>query len=151
MMYRLYGVTRAGYYAWRRHTPGVRAREDAVLASRIARVHAASRALYGSPRVHRQLQRQGVRVGENRVARLIRHHGIRARVATLHYTVPAMKRFFADIPNRQHDHPVSSACLTWPMEVSSRPAKACSSSLLTGVKTMFVSRYGDRRFPGSKS
>jgi len=113
MMCRLYGVTRAGYYAWRRHTPGVRAREDAVLASRIARVHTASRGLYGSPRVHRQLQREGVRVGENRVARLMRHHGIRARVATIRYTVPAMKRFFADIPNRQHDHPAQAPNQVW--------------------------------------
>lgn len=112
-MCRLYGVTRAGYYAWRHRAPGVRAREDQELATRITRVHADSRHLYGSPRVHRQLQRDGLRVGKNRVARLMRRHGIRARVATIRYTIPAMKRFFADIPNRQHDHPATLPNEVW--------------------------------------
>ncbi|MCM2308771.1 MAG: IS3 family transposase [Sulfuritalea sp.] len=112
-MCRLYGVTRAGYYAWRRRPQGVRAQEDEALASRIARVHADSRYLYGSPRVHRELQRDGLRVGKNRVARLMRHHGLRARVATIRYTIPAVKRFFADIPNRQHEHPASQPNEVW--------------------------------------
>lgn len=112
-MCRLYGVTRAGYYAWRCRLPGVRARDDEELTTRIAKVHADSRHLYGSPRVHRQLQQDGLRVGKNRVARLMRHHGIRARVATIRYTIPAMKRFFADIPNRQHEHPASLPNEVW--------------------------------------
>lgn len=112
-MCRLYGVTRAGYYAWRQRPPGARVQADHELAVRIAQVHADSRCLYGSPRIHRQLQQDGVRVGENRVARLMRRHGIRARVATIRYTIPAMKCFFADIPNRQHEHPASHPNEVW--------------------------------------
>lgn len=112
-MCRLYGVTRAGYYAWRRRPVGARAQEDQQLLTRIARVHANSRQLYGSPRVHQQLRNDGQRVGKNRVARLMRHHGIRARVATIRYTIPAMKRFFADIPNRQHEHPAALPNEVW--------------------------------------
>lgn len=112
-MCRLYGVTRAGYYAWRRHKPSRRAQEDASLLEKITQVHQASRGIYGSPRVHRQLRAEGVAVGENRVARLMRQHGIKARVATFRYTVPALKRFFGSLPNRQHDHPAALPNQVW--------------------------------------
>ena len=113
MMCRLYGVTRAGFYAWRSRGLSPRAQENATLVQQIARVHQAGRSLYGSPRVHRQLQAEGIRVGENRVARLMRDHGIRARVATLRYTVPNMKRFFGSLPNRQHEHPAAAPDQVW--------------------------------------
>jgi putative transposase len=112
-MCRLYGVTRAGYYAWRRRGPSRRARENDALVQEIHRVHAESRCIYGSPRVHRKLKRQGIRVGENRVARLMRRHGIKARVATIRYTVPAMKRFFGNLPNRQFEHPAADLNQVW--------------------------------------
>jgi transposase InsO family protein len=63
--------------------------------------------------VHRTLERQGVRVGKNRVARLMRRHGIKARVATIRYTVPAMKRFFGNLPNRQFEHPAAALNQVW--------------------------------------
>jgi transposase InsO family protein len=66
-------------------------------------VHRESRGTYGSPRVYRALERVGVQVSENRVARLMRAHGIKARVATIRYTSPNLKRFFACIPNQQCD------------------------------------------------
>lgn len=111
-MCRLYGVTRAGYYAWRHRLPSRREEEDAVLMHRIARLHRASRGIYGSPRIHRQLLDEGQAVGRKRVARLMRHQGLRGRVSTLRYTIPNLKRFFGSLPNRQHDHPAA-----WPNEV----------------------------------
>lgn len=112
-MCRLYGVTRAGYYAWRQRKPGQRSLENARLAEKIAQVHQASRGIYGSPRVFRQLRAEGVSVGKHRVARLMRHLGIKARVATFRYTVPALKRFFGSLPNRQHEHPALLPNQVW--------------------------------------
>lgn len=112
-MCRLYGVTRGGYYAWRGRGPGRREQNNVVLLERIVQVHQASRCTYGSPRVHRQLRAAGLAVGENRVARLMRRHGIKARVATIRYTLPTMKRFFANLPNRQHEHPASQPNQVW--------------------------------------
>ena len=89
MMCRLYAVTRAGYYAWRSRERSERERQDEALAAEIRTVHADSRGTYGSPRVHRALRKRGHRVGKNRVARLMRAHGIKARVATIRYTSPS--------------------------------------------------------------
>jgi putative transposase len=49
---------------------------DAWLTERIRQVHAASKGRYGSPRVHAMLRRHGIRVGEKRVARLMRQAGL---------------------------------------------------------------------------
>ena len=112
-MCRLYGVTRAGYYAWRRRGPSRRDQDNADLLQQIVRVHRANRGIYGSPRIWRQLQAEGVAAGENRVARLMRRHGIKARVATIRYTLPTMKRFFGNLPNRQFDHPAALPNQVW--------------------------------------
>jgi transposase InsO family protein len=45
----------------------------------IRAVYAANRGAYGWPRIWRQLRAQGIRVGKQRVQRLMQQHGIRAR------------------------------------------------------------------------
>jgi len=47
-----------------------------VLWERIKAIHARSRGTYGSPRIHAELKADGVKVGHNRVARLMRETGI---------------------------------------------------------------------------
>src|SRR5262249_51933905 len=56
--------------------PSDRELSDAWLTDRIQRIHAASGGRYGSPRVHAMLRREGIRVGEKRVARLMRAAGL---------------------------------------------------------------------------
>jgi putative transposase len=102
-MCRVYGVTRAGFYAWRSRERSERERQNEALSSEIRSVHAESRGTYGSPRVHQVLRRRGHRVGKHRVARLMRAHGIKARVATIRYTSPSLQRYFGAIPNQQLD------------------------------------------------
>jgi len=102
-MCRVYGVTRAGFYAWRSRERSERERQNEALAGEIRAVHAESRGTYGSPRVHQVLRRRGHRIGKHRVARLMRTHGIQARVATIRYTSPSLQRYFGAIPNQQLD------------------------------------------------
>jgi transposase InsO family protein len=102
-MCRVYGVTRAGFYAWRSRERSERERQNEALAGEIRAVHAESRGIYGSPRVHQALRGRGHRVGKHRVARLMRAHGIKARVATIRYTSPGLQRYFGAIPNQQLD------------------------------------------------
>jgi len=75
-MSQVLGVSRSGYYAWRRRTPSRRAQANAALVEHIREAHRASRRTYGSPRIHATLKRQGVVCGRRRVARLMRCEGI---------------------------------------------------------------------------
>jgi transposase InsO family protein len=112
-MCRLYGVTRAGFYAWRSRERSERERQNETLAAEIRTVHADSRGTYGSPRVHQVLRRRGHRVGKHRVARLMRRHGIKARVATIRYTNPSVQRFYGSIPNQSLDLELKGPDQVW--------------------------------------
>jgi len=94
-------VTRAGYYAWRERGCSDREKNNALLAQQIRQAHQSSRGTYGSPRIYRELRSQGCPASENRIARLMRKHGIKGRVATIRYINPKLRRYFALIPNRQ--------------------------------------------------
>jgi putative transposase len=73
---RVLGVSRAGFYAWRRRPPSARARADAALTELIHAIHQQNRGTYGSPRVHAELRATGRRHGRKRVARLMRQAGL---------------------------------------------------------------------------
>ena len=75
-MARLLNVSPSGYYAWLVREPSKQACSDAQLLSRIRTLHASSRGTYGAPRIHAQLEREGVHVGRKRVARLMRLAGL---------------------------------------------------------------------------
>jgi len=74
-------VSRSGYYAWRDRPASSRARANDQLLQQIRQAHQRSRATYGSPRITHELRAQGHRVGENRIAGLMRTARIRAKSA----------------------------------------------------------------------
>ena len=67
-------VSRSAFYRWRNGQESQRAREQRELAQKIKRVFNTHVQRYGSPRVTRVLGQEGLRVGKNRVARLMRQH-----------------------------------------------------------------------------
>lgn len=75
---RVLKVSRSGYYAWLSRKTSPRAVENARLLELIREIHASSRRCYGSPRITRELRSRKIRVSKNRVARLMRIHGIRS-------------------------------------------------------------------------
>ena len=78
-MCRVLEVSKAGYYAWRARPLCERVKDDRRLTERIRAIHAATRARYGSPRVHQELRALGISCGKHRVARLMRRAGLRAK------------------------------------------------------------------------
>jgi transposase InsO family protein len=79
---RVLRVSVAGYhehFARRRNTLQRRHLSDEALLVHIRAVYAESRGAYGWPRIWRQLRAQGIRVGKQRVQRLMQRNGIRAR------------------------------------------------------------------------
>src|SRR5215212_4727863 len=51
VMCRALKVSKSGFYGWRDRPPSARARADAVLSEKIARIHTDSRETYGAPRI----------------------------------------------------------------------------------------------------
>jgi putative transposase len=102
MMCAMYGVTRAGFYAWQLREPSARAQQDVQLLEQVRDAHERSRGFYGSPRVAGQLRLDGVAVGRRRVARLMRSAGLQGRSARLYRQSKVARRaFFASVPFRR--------------------------------------------------
>jgi transposase InsO family protein len=96
------GVSRSGYYAWRGRPPSPAAVRRGQLVEQIRSVHEEARSVYGSPRVHRELEARGVACCENTVAKLMREHDIRSK---------ARRRFVARTTDSRHDRPVAGNVL----------------------------------------
>ena len=72
-------VSVSGYYAWRQRTPSAHEQTDELLKVQIQQAFMAGRCVYGSPRIHAFLRRQGIRCGRKRIIRLMRAQGLCAR------------------------------------------------------------------------
>jgi putative transposase len=117
LMCRVLGVSRSGWYAsCARVRPSEREIQDADLLEKIHKIHAASRETYGSPRVHAQLVRDGVDVGEDRVARLMRAAGLAGRV----------RRRFKVTTDSKHRMPVAPNVLNREFRAESSDSVWCA-------------------------
>jgi putative transposase len=101
-------VAPSTYYAARSRPPSARAVRDAELKVEVARVYNDNFQVYGAGKLWRQLQREGIAVGRDRVARLMRALGIRGvvRGKPRRTTTPAEgDQRPADLVNRQFTAP----------------------------------------------
>lgn len=96
-MCRALKVSASGYYVWRSRPESEGSRSNRVLLMEIKAAHKRSKKRYGSPRIYHDLKAQGIKCGENRVARLMRAHGIRAKQA----------RKFKATTDSKHELPVA--------------------------------------------
>jgi transposase InsO family protein len=98
-------VSASGYFEhWRRRDadkpskPGANKRlSDEVLLVHIKAIHAEVKGEYGWPRMFKELVARGLRVGKDRVQRLMQRHGIRAKG----------KRKFVVTTDSKHDLPIA--------------------------------------------
>jgi len=97
LMCRVLEVSRSGYYAWLKHPESKKDQDDKALSLEIFEIHQESFGTYGSPRVYRELKRRGKHLGENRIARLMRKDGLRAKT----------KRKFKLTTDSRHHFPVA--------------------------------------------
>jgi transposase InsO family protein len=72
-------VSRSAFCEWHQHVPSARQLADDDLGERIEEIFDESRGTYGWPRVHRALRLEGVHVGRQRVARIMRQKGLAGR------------------------------------------------------------------------
>jgi len=78
-MCQVLGLSRSGYYAWRRRPASRRTQANQKLLVQIREEYQLSKKTYGSPRIHAALRRKGVTCSRKRVARLMRLDHIAAR------------------------------------------------------------------------
>jgi putative transposase len=95
------GLSRSGYYAAQRRPPSARAQQDAQLRTAIRVAHARSQRRYGRPKLHFELREAGWTCGHNRLARLMRLDGVRAK----------RPRAFRVTTRSDHAHPVAANIL----------------------------------------
>jgi putative transposase len=93
----VFAVSRSGYHAWRKKSQSKRKQANGKLLEEIRTVHHESRETYGSPRVYQALKQKDVPCSENRVARLMKEDGLRAKT----------KRRFRVTTNSKHNLPVA--------------------------------------------
>lgn len=107
-MCRLLEVSTSGYYAWRTRPESRRMRENRCLLVKIKAIFSESDETYGSPRVYRDLRALGQSCSENRVARIMRVHGLRAKQA----------RRFRVTTDSEHEYPLAENLLERQFEVT---------------------------------
>lgn len=113
MMCRMLSVSCSGYYAWQKKKPSKRLQQNAVLSLKIKAIFDEEKGRAGAKRITERLRKEGLKVGKNRVARLMRLNGWRAKAAkkfkattNSNHKLPVspnllQQNFFADRPNEK--------------------------------------------------
>ena len=92
-------VSPSGFYAWRSRPVSAREMANRELVKKIEAVYYDSYETYGSPRVYHELKSQGVACSENRVARLMRLRGLRAKQVRRYKTTTKRNKADRAAPN----------------------------------------------------
>jgi putative transposase len=72
-------ISRSRYYRWLKCPTSNHRRRDIELVEIIKQIHKDNREVYGRPKIHDELTRQGITCSKNRLGRLMSENGIRAR------------------------------------------------------------------------
>ena len=92
-------VSPSGFYAWRSRPLSAREMANRKLVKKIEAVYYDSYETYGSPRVYHELKSQDVACSENRVARLMRLRGLRAKQVRRYKTTTKRNKRHPVAPN----------------------------------------------------
>lgn len=97
---RVVGVSRSGYYAWRRRPVSARAAANIHLLVQMQRLHLRTKQRYGAVKLWRALRLAGILCGRHRVARLRRQHGLMAQRVRRFRMMSERHEFAPPAPNR---------------------------------------------------
>ena len=100
-MCRVLKVSRTAYYRWLIRPVSRRKEQDKIIKEQIVKIYKESRKTYGSPRIRRKLEKQGIHCGKKRVERLMREADIQA----------IQRRKFKVTTDSKHNLPVAENIL----------------------------------------
>lgn len=117
-MCRVYNVSRHGYNSWRRRGLSVRQQEDGDWYIQIKALFEKHKRCYGSPKITKELRKKHLKIGQKRVARIMREHGLKAIKATLYRHRPNIRRNVYKIPCRLEGLELTKANQLWVGDVT---------------------------------
>lgn len=97
-MCEVFEVSRSGYYAWKTRPASTRETSQQELTFVVQEIHAQTRKVYGSPRIHQELLDRGYQISLNTVAKLMKTAGIQAKT----------KKKFRVTTDSKHTRPVAN-------------------------------------------
>ncbi len=100
-MCQIFQISKSGYYKWGNKNPSNRAKENDMLLDIIKDIYKENKGRYGSPRIKKQLEKEHIYCGKNRVARLMNKNNIKAKTC----------RKYRVTTNSKHKHPVADNLL----------------------------------------
>jgi putative transposase len=127
-------VSASGFYAWLKREPSARDKKDERLKVMIVESFDRSRKTYGSPRVHVDLASE--HVGRNRVIKLMRSKGLKARV----------RRRYRSTTMSDHDQPIAGNILNRDFDSTTAPNQRWvgdTTELLTASGKFFLAAILD--------
>ena len=124
MMCKVFNVSRSGYYNWLERKPSKRSVENQHIKGLIKAAYADSKGRYGSPKITKELNAQGLKISRQRVARLMRSDGIRSIIK---------KKYRVSTTDSNHNLPVAKNLLNREFKVK-RPGKVWVSDI-TYIRT----------------
>ncbi|MCK5368628.1 MAG: IS3 family transposase [Cyclobacteriaceae bacterium] len=117
-MAKILDISRSGYYAWRSHSRSKRSITNDGLLKSIKDVFYKSKKRYGSPRIHADLNDQGISCNPKTVARIMKEYGL----------VAVARKKYRPTTNSKHNFPIAENLLNRNFKVS-KPNKAWVSDI----------------------
>ncbi len=123
-MCKVFNVSRSGYYQWLERKPSKRSTENQRIRVLIRSAYKDSKGRYGSPKIAKELNAQGLKISRQRVARLMRSDGIMSIIK---------KKYRVSTTDSNHNLPVAKNHLNRRFKVT-RPGKVWVSDI-TYIRT----------------
>ncbi len=95
----MFSIDRSGYYAWLKRVPGKRQQANEELDKKITHIFKSHHNRYGSPRITDELRADAENCSKNRVARRMRHLGLKAKAKKKFKVTTDSKHNFPVAPN----------------------------------------------------
>ncbi|MEK7339755.1 MAG: IS3 family transposase, partial [Verrucomicrobiota bacterium] len=118
-MAKLLEVSRSNFYYFVHRTITKRAMENAEYLKKIKSIHERSRCIYGSPRIHAELKKEGMICSRRRIAKIMRENGIQAKTYKLWKKIAVAKTHQEIAPNYANQNfTVDAPNKTWVSDIS---------------------------------
>jgi len=118
MMCHVLEVSRSSYYVWKKNPQGKRAIRTREIGKKIQGIYFEANGRYGSPRITKELEEQGMKLSRRTVAKYMKRMGLKSRLS----------RKYKATTDSSHQEPVAENLLNRDFE-SQTPGTKCVSDI----------------------